>query len=471
MVDRDTLKRVLEVALRRGGEFADIYIERQRTIGLAIENMKAETPSSGVSIGAGVRVIAGGIVYYASTEDVTPDGLMKAAQFVAQMVQNGFAGREFLIERIQQAEPPFQWPDRRVLDASATEDAMSEIVKVASDAAWSYSPKVKQVRSSLSHWVKDVWILNSLGMYAEERRVYTRLAVSVTAQGGDGVPQRGFAAPGKALGIEVFEEMIDPAEVGKKAAKQAVVATEARPAPSAHLPVILAPGFGGVIFHEATGHGLEADGIRRGTSVFTGKLGKRVGTDKVTLIDSATLPGEWGSFQFSDEGFPAQHTVLIEDGILRAYMVDYREHLMTGLPHTASGRRQSYLFPPLPRMRNTFIKPGSDRFEDMLADIKKGVLAVNFGGGQVDPSTGNFVFGVREAYLIENGKITYPLRGVTLAGNGLEILSHIVGVSGEDDFAIDPGMCGKGGQSVPAGVGEPYVYVDSILVGGTGDEG
>ncbi len=462
-MDREVLSRVLREALARGGDFADVFVEDSTRYSVSMENKKIESPSVGNVIGAGVRVIKDGVVYYASTEDISEKGLLDAARFVASMV--GSSSKDVEIN-LKPLTPPFQWPERTLIMPDTIRSVAESIVMKANEGAWAFSERIVQVSVSLVQSQRHIWVANSLGNYTEEFRVLTRLAVSAVAKLGSYL-ERGFSAPGKAIGIELFETSVDPYEVGQKAAKVAVTNLSAIDAPSGNLPVILAPGFGGVIFHEATGHGLEADGIRKGTSVFKDKLGQKIGTDKVTLIDSGTLSDEWGSGQFDDEGFENQHTVLIENGVLKAYMVDYREHLLTGLPHSSSGRRQSYLHAPLPRMRNTYLAPGNDKFEDMVADIKKGIYAVRFGGGQVDPSTGNFVFGVTEGYLIENGKIGKAVKNVTLAGNGLEILSHIVGVSGEEDMDFSPGMCGKGGQSVPAGIGQPYVYVDSILVGGT----
>ena len=462
-MERHVLEKVLKVALSRGGDFADVFVEDTVRYNISMENRKIESPSVGKVIGAGVRVIKDGIVYYASTEDITENGLIEAARFVASMVGTSKSDVEVNLKPLK---PPFDWPERTLIVPDVIRNVAEEIVVKANDGAWSFSDRIVQVSVSLVQTQRHIWVANSMGNYSDEFRVLTRLVVSAVAKLGSYL-EKGFAAPGKAIGIELFQTVVDPYDVGQKAAKIAVTKLGAIDAPSGNLPVILAPGFGGVIFHEATGHGLEADGIRKGTSVFKGKLGEKIGTDKVTLIDSGTIPGEWGSGQFDDEGFENQHTVLIENGTLVAYMVDYREHMLTGLPHSSSGRRQSYLHAPLPRMRNTYLAPGNDKFEDMLADIKKGIYAVRFGGGQVDPSTGNFVFGVTEGYLIENGKIGKAVKNVTLAGNGLEILSHIVGVSGEEDMDFSPGMCGKGGQSVPAGIGQPYVYVDSILVGGT----
>jgi len=462
-MDREILAQVIRKALSSGGDFADVFVEDSTNYRISMENKKIETSSVGHVIGAGVRVIKDGIVYYASTEDISERGLFDAAKFVASMV--GEMSHDVNVA-LKGLNPPFPWGDRKLIMPDAIESVAKNIVMKASEGAWAFSERITQVSVSLVQSQRHIWVANSLGHFTEEFRVLTRLAVSAVAKLGSYL-ENGFSAPGKAVGIELFETEVDPYEVGQKAAKVAVTNLSAVDAPSGQLPVILAPGFGGVIFHEATGHGLEADGIRKGISVFKDKLGQKIGTDKVNLVDSGTLPGQWGSGQFDDEGFENQHTVLIKEGVLQAYMVDYREHMLTGLPHSSSGRRQSYLHAPLPRMRNTYLEPGNDAFEDMVADIKKGIYAVQFGGGQVDPSTGNFVFGVREGYLIENGKIGKAVKNVTLAGNGLEILSHIVGVSKADDLQFAPGMCGKGGQSVPAGIGQPYVYVDSILVGGT----
>jgi len=337
-------------------------------------------------------------------------------------------------------------------------------LKATDEGARSYDPKVVQVTSYINQEVSRVQILNSLGNFAEEERSRTRAFCLVYASDGTAV-EVGSDNQGKIGGLELLAHY-PPESLAANAAKVAVSKLSAVTAPSGEFPVILGPGFGGVIFHEAIGHSLEADGIRKQVSVMRGKLGERLASPKVTLIDSGIVPDEWGSNAFDDEGFPNQETVLIKDGILVSYMSDYLEHLLTGFPHTANGRRESYEYIPYPRMRNTFIKPGKDTFEDMLTSIKKGLLALKFGGGQVDPVTGNFIFGVTEGYLIEDGKVTSPIKDVSMVGNGLTILENIEAVSGEEDMDFMPGMCGKEGQSVPAGIGEPYVMVSRILIGG-----
>jgi len=457
---KDDLQKVAQELSDITPDFFDIFIEERSNKSLVIESQKLERPSAGTVFGASLRVIVNGATYFSVVDNPTLEGMFNAARELKSSVKHTVAepGKVFTIKTV---EPPLKknpWTPWQELGEVA------DYLKATDECARSYDPKVVQVTSYINQEVSRVQILNSLGNFAEEERSRTRAFCLVYASDGTAV-EVGSDNQGKIGGLELLDHY-PPESLAANAAKVAVSKLSAVTAPSGEFPVILGPGFGGVIFHEAIGHSLEADGIRKQVSVMRGKLGERLASPKVTLIDSGIVPDEWGSNAFDDEGFPNQETVLIKDGILVSYMSDYLEHLLTGFPHTANGRRESYEYIPYPRMRNTFIKPGKDTFEDMLTSIKKGLLALKFGGGQVDPVTGNFIFGVTEGYLIEDGKVTSPIKDVSMVGNGLTILENIEAVSGEEDMDFMPGMCGKEGQSVPAGIGEPYVMVSRILIGG-----
>lgn len=460
MFAREDLERIGRQLAELSPDFFDVFVEERSNKSLVLESKKLERPSVGTVFGASIRLIVNGATYFSVVDNPTVESLTNAVEELKNALSHTSQslGSVFTLNEVAsplKKEGWTQWSElKEVVD----------FLKSIDEYARAYDPKVAQVSSYVTQQVSKVQIINSLGNYAEEERSRTRAFCSVYASNGSAV-EVGTANQGKLGGLELLSRY--PAEkLAASAAKVAVSKLDAVVAPSGEMPVILGPGFGGVIFHEAIGHSLEADAIRKQVSVLRGKLGGRLASDKVTLIDSGIVPGEWGSNAFDDEGFPNQETVLIKEGQLVSYMSDYLEHLLTGFPHTSNGRRESYRYIPYPRMRNTYIEPGTDNFEDMLTSIKKGILALKFGGGQVDPVTGNFIFGVTEGYLIEDGKVTSPIKDVSMVGNGLNILENIEAVSAEKDMDFMPGMCGKEGQSVPAGIGEPYVMVSNILIGG-----
>jgi TldD protein len=339
-----------------------------------------------------------------------------------------------------------------------------EWLREADDTARSLDPSVRQVVATYADSVQRVLIATSDGRWVEEERPRIRLVVQVVAAR-DGVIQTGFWGPAGLAGAE-FIDAHPPRDTAERAARQAVAMLDGIPAPAGEMPVVVGPGGGGVLFHEACGHGLEADLVHRDASIYEGRLGERLASALVNGVDDATVPNAWGSFSFDDEGTPSQRTVVFEEGRLTGYLYDRIRSEKDGVPSTGNGRRQSYAHLPIPRMTNTYILPGEAGAEDVVRDTARGLYAGKLGGGQVNPATGDFVFGVTEAYLIENGELTRPVRGANLVGNGTEILSAIDGVA--DDFVEIQGICGKEGQGVPVGNGSPTLRIARMTVGGTG---
>src|SRR6266700_1148796 len=333
-------------------------------------------------------------------------------------------------------------------------------------AARAYDSRIVQVRGSYADQVRQILVIGSDGTYATDVQPLARFSVYTIAKSGEN-STRGSAGGGGRVGIDYFLTEKTPEHFAHDAARQAIIQLDAREAPAGEMEVVLGPGWPGILLHEAIGHGLEADFNRKGTSAFAGMLGKRVASDKCTVVDNGTLPSRRGSINVDDEGSPTQNTVLIEKGILKGYLSDKLSSKLMGMPDTGNGRRESYEHIPMPRMTNTYMLSGEDSPEDTIRSVKRGMYAVNFGGGQVDITNGKFVFSASEAYLIEDGKITAPLRGATLIGNGPDVLTRVSMVG--NDLQLDEGVgtCGKDGQSVPVGVGIPTIKLDSMTVGGT----
>jgi TldD protein len=336
------------------------------------------------------------------------------------------------------------------------------MLRACDERARSASADISQVSASYNEDRREVQIANSEGLLVADDRTRVRMGVQVVAQRGDRVETGSESLAGHA-GFELFEG--DFAAIAEEAAARALTMLDARPAPAGPTTVVVGNGFGGVLFHEATGHGLEADAVQKRASVYAGKLGEQLASPIVVAYDDGSLPGEWGTDAIDDEGTPAQSTRVLDEGKLCFYLYDLTRARKDGSRSTGNGRRQSFRHLPIPRMTNTYIAPGSADPEDIVADVKRGVYAKSFAGGQVEPATGNFVFGVSEGYLIENGKVTAPLKGVTLLGNSLDVLMKIDAIG--NDLAFKSGFCGKDGQQVPVGTGQPTVRISSLTVGGT----
>jgi TldD protein len=461
VIESDVIRRTLDAALRTGADFAEIYAEDKRSTSVVLDDGKIEQVTSGRDRGAGIRVIKGETTGFAHTSDLSEPGLAEAARAAASAASQGDGGTrsvDLTASERRASSGTIRYPQD--IEKAAKVDLMLGI----DEAARSAGSEVVQVSAGYGDSRKHVLIANSDGVLAEDDIVRVLARISVVANGDTGM-QTGFQSMGHTAGWEVFDE-VDLDELARDAARQAIVKLNARPAPSGAMPVVIKNGTGGVLFHEACGHGLEADHIQKGASVYADKVGELVASPLVTLVDDGTLPGEWGTLGFDDEGHATQRNVLIEDGVLTDYMWDYLRSRKDGRQPSGNGRRQSYMHLPMVRMTNTFVLDGPDDPDDIIASTENGVYVTHLGGGSVNTATGDFVFGMREAYLIENGEITEPLREGNLIGNGPQVLNDIDMLA--NDFAMgNPGTCGKDGQGVPVGDGQPTLRVKSLTIGGT----
>ncbi|MDQ7828858.1 MAG: TldD/PmbA family protein [Armatimonadota bacterium] len=462
MLDETLVREVLARARRGGSDFAEVYAERWRRRTLRVLNGEVKEAASGLEYGAGLRLFHGTEVTYGYTNDLTPQGLLAlAASLTAlrgqagRVDERGGGGLDFRRARARGLHTP-----RVPFDAHPRRYRLERLLEA--DGAARVAPEVRQVESVLEEWEQEVLVANTEGAWVEDRRVRTRLRVTAIAEDA-GVVQTGVAWQGLSVGLELLETH-PPAVLGRRAGEQAMTNLRARPAPAGTMPVVLGPGFGGVIFHEAVGHLLETTAVAKRASVLADRLGEPVASPVVTYVDDGTVPHAWGSSEFDDEGAPTERTVLIERGILRSYLVDRWGALRTGYRPTGSGRRQDYTFAPTSRMRNTFIAPGTTPLRDLFAQVDDGLYAVGFRGGQVRPGSGEYNFGVQEAYRIRRGEVAEPVRGAMLVGKGPETIMRVVAVS--DDLALGAGMCGSLSGSIPTEVGQPHVLVSAIVVGG-----
>lgn len=455
---KEDLDKLLSLALKEGGDFADIYVESRLRRNIVMEENRIASIHLGVDRGVGVRVVAGDCTGYAYSEDLAPDKLRKVALTASFVARTG--GRAVPVP-----VSPNQVSDlisAKIPLEQVAEDERLEVIGRANDAARSYHQRISQVTVEYLDEVKEIAIANSQGVWVEDKQPLIYFIVHALAIDGHR-RHRGRRRISGHMGFELFDQH-KPEDVGRGAAQEAVNMLKAIEAPAGQMPVVVSNGWGGVLFHEAVGHGLEADGVQRGTSYYTGKVGQRVGSDLVTLVDDATVPNLRGSFNVDDEGTPSQRKVLIEQGILRGYMYDKLTARQLGASSTGNGRRQSFKHYPLVRMTNTFLLAGQSKPEAVFAATKKGLYAKEFVGGVVDTTSGSFTFTVREAYLVEKGEVTQPVRGATLIGNGPDVLQTIDMVA--DDLAFAPGTCGKG-QWVPVTCGDPTLRIGKITVGGT----
>lgn len=457
-----TFERLLGLAMSRGADFAEVFVERTRSTAITLDEGRIRSADAGLSAGVGIRAVAGSRVGYAWCDEFDERILEETARTAAAVAASGGSGAPIPVSRIP--VPRRHRVDRPLADVEIARKV--ELLRRADAAARAYDRRIVQVTADWSDESRRFAVANSEGIYAEDERDLCRLRVSVVAQGTDGERRTGYYGGGGRVGISHFDTF-RPETVGSEAARQAIETLGAVEAPTGPQTVVLAPGGSGVLLHEAVGHGLEADFVRRGTSLFAGRLGERVAPEQATVVDDGTIPGARGSIGVDDEGVPGERTVLIEKGILRGYLFDRLEARRLGRRSTGNGRRQSFRFAPMPRMTNTFLAPGDATPEEILRSVKRGLYCRSFGGGEVGISNGNFVFEVAEAYRIEEGRIAQPVRNATLVGVGPATLARISMVG--CDAALDPGMgiCGKDGQSVPVGVGLPTVRIDGMVVGGT----
>ncbi len=461
MIDESVVETVLGVALRTGGEFAEVFAEDRRGSAARLDDGRVEDLASGRDRGAGIRVVVGETTGFAHTSDLSEAGLRAAAEAAAAAARQGGGGvRRVPLRQVSAPAPN----DVSVLPERVAKAAKVELLRRADEAARSEGSAIRQVSAVYADSRRRVLVANSEGVLARDDQVKTRFAVSCVASGDTGL-QTGRESVGATVGFELFDRLIVE-DLARAAAGRALTKLAARPAPSGSVPVVIKQGSGGVLFHEACGHGLEADHIAKDVSVFTGRVGELVASPLVTLVDDGTMGPEWGALAIDDEGHPAGRNVLIENGILTDYMWDWLRARKEGRASSGNGRRESYQHLPMVRMTNTYVLAGTEDPEEIVRQTPSGVYVAQLGGGQVNTATGDFVFGMTEAYLIEDGRITEPLRDANLIGNGPEVLRNIDAVG--TDFAMGPpGTCGKQGQGVPVGDGQPTLRVSAMTVGGT----
>ena len=458
MISRELCCKVLQKAVSTGADYAEIFAENTVNHSINMIASKVDSVKDAVVAGAAVRVYKGLRSVMATTVDTSESGLLRCAEKAAESLGEGTAAMDIVLrERLFGDIHPV-----KIVPATVTNAEKVAVLKEGYFAAKDYHEAIRQVEGTLLDVDHNILIANTEGLYAQDRQIRTRMSISAIAEKGTET-QTGSFNPGARMGMELFEK-IDPKSVGAKAARQAVTMVNAGYCPAGVMPVAIDNGFGGVIFHEACGHSLEATGVAYGRSQFAGKLGQKIANEKVTAIDDGTIPGAWGSINFDDEGTPAQRNVLIEKGVLKSYMIDKFNGRRMGLPSTGNARRQSYAYTPTSRMTNTYIAPGTDKNEDIIASIEYGLYCKEMGGGSVNPVTGEFNFAVREGYLIRNGQICEPVRGASLVGKGSQVIQDIDMVG--TDLEMGQGMCGSSSGSIPTNVGQALIRVSSITVGG-----
>jgi TldD protein len=461
MIDQDTLTRVLGAATRTGADFAEVFVEDKRSTSAGLDDGRIEQVTSGRDRGAGIRVVKGDTTGFAHTADLSEAGLRAAAEAAAAAASQGGGGvRTVALTRVAptQVNTVEQYPD------SIPKAAKVDLLRRIDDAARSAGASIVQVSAGYGDSRRRILVANTDGVLAEDEQVRALVRMSVVASADTGM-QTGFQSAGQTVGFEMFDS-VDVEALARDAARMALTKLKARPAPSGALPVVIKQGSGGVLFHEACGHGLEADLVSKGASVYRGRTGELVASPLVTLVDDGTMSREWGAIGIDDEGHPSQYNVLIENGVLTDFMWDYLRARKEGRAQSGNGRRQSYMHLPMVRMTNTYVLNGTEEPDEIVRATDHGVYIAQLGGGSVNTATGDFVFGMTEAYLIEHGEITEPLREGNLIGNGPQVLRDIDLLG--NDFAMgNPGTCGKDGQGVPVGDGQPTLRVSSMTIGGT----
>lgn len=454
------LESWLAEALVSGGDYADLYFECVERTSLSLEDSLVKTASQGLSLGAGVRVLAGERTGYAYTSDLTPARIREAARTAACIASGPAAMLEAGLAPA---------PGHSLYEIAPEPPALADrlaLLRRADETARSADSRVFQVIASLLDSVSHVLIATSDGRLAHDSQPMARLNVTALARHPGGPPQRGSSGGGGRAGITLFEGARSPEAFAREAVRQALVLLDAAPAPAGEMTVVLGPGWPGILLHEAVGHGLEADFNRKQVSAFAGRLGERVASPLVTVVDDGALPFRRGSLNIDDEGQPTQRTVLIENGILRGYLHDRLSARLLKSASTGNGRRESFRHAPLPRMTNTFMLSGESTPEEIIRSVPNGIYCANFGSGQVDITSGNFVFCSTECYKIEEGRLTRPLRGASLIGNGPEALRHVSMAGNDLELDQGVGICSKQGQNVPVGVGIPTLKLDRMTVGG-----
>jgi len=458
MIEKNILLEVIDTALSEGGDYAEVFIEKSHLNSIKMIGGDVEEARSGTDYGLGLRIFNNFNGIYAYTNNTERDNLLKVARNTARALK---AERIMSPNRLEPAREMNNHLIKIRPDKVSQSDKL-DLMKRADQVASNYDDSIKQTVINYFDKNQKITFINSEGDYVNDERVRTRLAISAVASI-NGEKQTGFYAPGAHMGFE-FYDTIDIEEYAEEAARIAATMIKADYAPAGKMPVVIDNGFGGVIFHEACGHSLEATSVAKKTSVFADRVGDQIASEVVTAIDDGTIPNAWGSQNFDDEGIPMQKNVLIKDGILQGYLVDRLNGRRMGAEPTGSGRRESYKYAPTSRMTNTYIAPGESSKDDIINSVDYGLYASKMGGGSVDPSTGQFNFNVQEGYLIRDGKIAEPVRGATLIGKGEDILKKIDMVG--DNLAHEQGMCGSISGAVPTNVGQPMIRVSELTVGG-----
>ncbi len=458
MLSETLIEKILTAALSHGGDFSEIYIEQTKNSGISLVNARVDKLSSGMDFGVGIRILDQTRCVYVYSNDLREESLLRMAKDASASLAAALSGHTIYLPPIMH----FESNPMRIAPLSVEKKTKVDFLKRAVEAAKAYSPLITQSFASYGDVQKTVWIANSDGLFREDKRGRVRFTIEAIASS-ESEKQSGYFGPGSGHGYE-FIEAYPVEDTAREAARVAVTMLNAKPCPSGKMPVVINNGFGGVIFHEACGHGLEATAVGVHASVFDGKLGQQVANPLVTAIDDGTLAGEWGSIRIDDEGADSRKNVLIRDGILVGYMIDKLGGRRMDMEPTGSSRRQNYQYAPTSRMTNTYIAQGHTSPEDMIADTPYGLFAANMGGGSVDPATGEFNFSVTEAYIIRNGKLAEPVRGATLIGKGSQVLMNIDRVG--NNFAFAQGVCGSISGNVPTNVGQPMIRVSEMTVGG-----
>jgi len=461
-ITQNDLEKFLAAALSAGGDYADLYFEYLTSTSLSLDESLIKSATQGISAGCGVRVVSGERTGYAYTDDLSAAKILHAAK-TAALIASAPSRQE--IAGFTSPKGHDLYP---IVNPSVDADLAQklDLLNRADHTARAYDPRIIQVRASYADQLRRILIVGSDGTFASDSQPLARMSCFVIAKSGE-TSANGTSGGGGRVALDFFQSEKTPEHFAREAARQAIIQLDAREAPAGEMEVVLGPGWPGILLHEAIGHGLEADFNRKKTSAFAGLLGKRVASEKCTVVDNGTLPSRRGSINVDDEGSATQNTMLIEKGILKGYLSDKLSSKLMGMPDTGNGRRESYEHIPMPRMTNTYMLAGQDDPQDIIRSVKRGLYAVNFGGGQVDITNGKFVFSASEAYMIEDGQITAPVRNATLIGNGPDVLTRVSMVG--NDLKLDEGVgtCGKDGQSVPVGVGIPTLKVDRLTVGGT----
>ena len=461
------LEHYLAAALSEGGDYADLYFEHTTSASILMDESLVKTATEGIEMGCGVRVLAGEQTGYAYTDDLTPEKILNAAKIAARIASG--PARVSTVGLSTVVPPHNFYPVAHPSTERDLSDKL-DLVARADRAARAYDPRIREVRAAYGDQVRHVLVAGSDGRVVTDFQPLVRLSTFTIAKDGARL-QTGSSGGGGRVGLEFFQGEKSPENFAREAARQAIVQLDARDAPAGEMEVVLGPGWPGILLHEAVGHGLEADFNRKGISAFSGRTGQRVASELCTVVDDGTIPDRRGSINVDDEGESTQKTVLIENGILRGYIQDKLSAGILRATRTGNGRRESYAHIPMPRMTNTYMLAGPDDPDEIIRSVRRGLYAVNFGGGQVDITNGKFVFSASEAYLIEDGKVTAPVKGATLIGDGPTVLTRVVAVG--NDLKLDPGIgtCGKDGQSVPVGVGIPTIKISHLTVGGTAPKG